>query len=201
MVPQGEQGIDSGSPWIQTACPMFTMDKFVSKYITQNPNYIGEFNTALHKGYKLCLEVNAAGKGRWAGKYISVGLHLMRGDFGDELSFPFYGEITVQIVGKDNCIAKVFIFDDKTKKAGARADQNMNKESCDIHDFVTVKDINQKFLRNGSIVFRVVNIAIKEKKKEEEENEEENEEEEGEEDEPSSLVTMVRLSIMQWLHP
>ena len=157
------QGIVSRSSLrcIYAKYPEFVMDKFLQCFENGVLWYSKGFYTHFG-GYMLCLEVNAAGTGRWAGNYISVGLHLMKGDFDDLLSFPLYGEITVQLVDKDNHITKVFIFDEKTKKAGARADQNMNKESCDIHDFVTVEDINQKFLIKDSIVFRVVNIAIKE---------------------------------------
>ena len=141
--------------------PEFVMDKFL-QFFQNGKLWCSEGFYTHFGGYKLCLEVNAAGTGTRSGRDINVGLHLMKGDFDDLLSFPFYGEITVQLVGQksNSHIQKRFIFDDKTKKAGARADQDVNKESCDVSDFVAVEEIKQKFLMNNSIVFRVINVTM-----------------------------------------
>ena len=148
--------------------PEFIMENFTINF--ENPKnsenattwYSKGFYTQLG-GYKMCLEVNAAGTGQWSGKHICIGLHLMKGENDDTLPFPFCGEIAIQLVDpKDNNhVTKLLIFDINSRKAGARTYQDKNDESCNIPDFVAVEDIKKKYLKNNSIRFRVVSIANK----------------------------------------
>ncbi|KAL5497364.1 hypothetical protein EMCRGX_G013829 [Ephydatia muelleri] len=158
------QGIKSKSPQMRVYAkyPEFIMDKFMHHFEIATTWYSAGFYTQLG-GYKMCLEVNAAGTGEWSGKYISVGLHLMKGDYDGELTFPFCGEIAIQLLDRksNNHVTKSLIFDINSQKAGAKTNQNMNEENCDIPDFVAVEDIKQTYLENNNILFRVVSVVSK----------------------------------------
>ena len=52
-------------------------------------------------GYKLCLKVDANGFSSAKGTHVSVAVRLMRGQFDDQLQFPFNGKITIQLI---NCL-------------------------------------------------------------------------------------------------
>ena len=158
------QGIKSKSPQMRVYAkyPEFIMDKFMHHFENATTWYSAGFYTQLG-GYKMCLEVNAAGTGEWSGKHISVGLHLMKGDYDGELTFPFCGEIAIQLVDRksNNHVTKSLIFDFNSQKAGAKTNRNMNEESCDIPDFVAVEDIKLTYLENNNILFRVVSVVGK----------------------------------------
>ena len=48
-------------------------------------------------GYKLCLGVYANGFAAEKGKHVSVFVYLMRGEFDDDLKWPFFGTITMHL--------------------------------------------------------------------------------------------------------
>ena len=51
-----------------------------------------------HKGYKLQLSVDANGQGSGKGTHLSLFVHLMKGEYDDELSWPFSANIRVQLM-------------------------------------------------------------------------------------------------------
>ena len=46
-------------------------------------------------GYKMCLSIDANGIGCGEGTHLSVFVYLMRGEFDDQLKWPFRGSVTV----------------------------------------------------------------------------------------------------------
>ena len=51
-------------------------------------------------GYKMCLSVDANGQGRGQGTHVSVFVDLMRGDYDDNLKWPFKGTIQVSLLNQ-----------------------------------------------------------------------------------------------------
>ena len=49
------------------------------------------------QGYKMCLKVDANGKGVGKGTHVSVFVFLMRGEFDDYLKWPFQGIVVLQL--------------------------------------------------------------------------------------------------------
>ena len=70
-------------------------------------------------GYKMCLWVDANGEGEEEGKgtHVSVFVCLMRGEFDDDLKWPFNGKITIQLKRTNpfepQHFQKALVFDDK----------------------------------------------------------------------------------------
>ena len=52
-------------------------------------------------GYKMCLWVDANGNGHYKGTHLSVLVCLMRGEFDDQLKWPFRGKITIKLVNQE----------------------------------------------------------------------------------------------------
>jgi TNF receptor-associated factor 4 len=52
-------------------------------------------------GYKMCLNVCPNGSGSGKGTHLSVYVHLMRGEFDDQLKWPYRGEVTVKLVNQE----------------------------------------------------------------------------------------------------
>ena len=51
-------------------------------------------------GYKMCLEVDANGWGDGSGTHVSAVIRFMRGEYDDDLLWPFRGEITFQLINR-----------------------------------------------------------------------------------------------------
>ena len=50
------------------------------------------------RGYKLQLDVNANGSGSGKGTHLSVFVVLMKGEYDEELKWPFNANITIQLL-------------------------------------------------------------------------------------------------------
>ena len=69
-----------------------------SKCKRSNEECISQSFYSHEYGYKLSLLVYPNGRDKWKNKYISIFVHLMKGENDDKLTFPFRGDILVQIV-------------------------------------------------------------------------------------------------------
>ena len=72
------------------------MDDFEQHKRNDDIWYSPPFYTHLG-GYRMGLNVCANGVGKGKGTHVTVGVHLMRGEFDDFLKWPFRGEVTVQL--------------------------------------------------------------------------------------------------------
>ena len=55
-------------------------------------------------GYKMCLGVYTNGSSNQKGKYLSVFVHFMEGEYDDYLQWPFEGHVTVVAVNQQNFV-------------------------------------------------------------------------------------------------
>ena len=72
-------------------------------------------------GYKLSLLVYPNGRDKWKNKYISLFVHLMKGENDTILPFPFRGDLLVQIVNQrenKNHAERLVEFNEKTDPKG-----------------------------------------------------------------------------------
>jgi len=79
---------------------LFTMKKFALHKGANAEWYSDPFYTH-PRGYKLCVRIDANGYKRQRGTHMSVFICLMRGEYDDELSWPFHGEITVELLDQN----------------------------------------------------------------------------------------------------
>ena len=111
------------------------------------------------QGYKFCLDVAPKGHGFGQGAYLSVYVHLMRGEFDEELEWPFRGSITFQLCSQtedENHRNKLIPFN------GDRDDSSrvIGKTACDIgrgvSTFISHDELKKRYLRNDCLIFRIV---------------------------------------------
>jgi ferredoxin-thioredoxin reductase catalytic subunit len=55
------------------------------------------------KGYKMCLRIyaNGSGVGVGANMHVSLGLVFMKGEYDDQLKWPFQGKVTIQLLSQN----------------------------------------------------------------------------------------------------
>ena len=75
----------------------FTMPNFEQKKLLNTPWQSPSFYS---HGYKMCLSANANGYGDGMNSHVSVFVHMMKGDYDDQLKWPFRGDITIQILNQ-----------------------------------------------------------------------------------------------------
>ena len=80
----------------QSVCD-FTLTEFTKRKQFNNAYYSPPFYSHPH-GYKLCIKVNSNGLGEGKDTHISIGAHLMRGDYDNNLQWPFEGDIVVELL-------------------------------------------------------------------------------------------------------
>ena len=98
----------------------FIIDNF-SKRQQSNKECISEPFYSHENGYKLSLMVYPNGRSKCRNKCISIFVHLMKGENDDELTFPFRGNILVQIVNwreNKNHAERLVEFNEKTDPKG-----------------------------------------------------------------------------------
>ena len=77
----------------------FTMTNF-QVHKKNDDHWISQPFYTHSQGYKMCLRVTANGQGSGKGTHITVAVYLMKGEFDDQLEWPFRGDITIQLLNQ-----------------------------------------------------------------------------------------------------
>ena len=108
-------------------------------------------------GYKLCLSICANGLGEGKGQYISASFSLMKGEFDDQLKWPFKESLQIKLVNKDHSKDdKVsFVHFSDTSSAGNRLTTGIRcANTFGIAKFISHESI-PNFIQNDSLKFQV----------------------------------------------
>ena len=88
------------SPDVDSSAPFsFTMKSFEHRK-QQKVIWFGPSFYSHSGGYKMQLRVDSSGTQDGEGTHVSVYVYLMKGEFDDELSWPFQGHVTVRILNQ-----------------------------------------------------------------------------------------------------
>ena len=125
-------------------------------------------------GYKMCLSIDTKGWGDGKDTHVSVGVHMMKGEFDSHLKWPFKGEITVRLVnqkerGRDH-EGKAVELSDATRegysnvfcrcKEGDRSKGGWGNAQFISHDDLYKPEEGKEYLMNDTLKFRVTNIVV-----------------------------------------
>ena len=118
-------------------------------------------------GYKLSIRVDANGWGSGTGTHVSVYAHLMKGEFDDTLTWPFMGDITVQLVShydSRNHREWTIPYNEAAVTFGS-AQRVTKKERSDkawgFDKFISHTDVASfNYLLNDCLTFRVTRIIV-----------------------------------------
>ena len=81
---------------LQPPSPVFTMTNF-KRHKTDKAQWFSPPFYSHIGGYKMCISVDAAGHNV---DYVSVYLHMMPGEYDDNLKWPFHGAVTVHLLNQ-----------------------------------------------------------------------------------------------------
>ena len=118
-------------------------------------------------GYKMCLRVDANGHGSGEATHVSVFVHLMRGEYDDQLKWPFRGDITIQLLNQSrdegHCEMTVHYYDRADDDVAGRV---VGRERANGwgYDFIAHTELNtenKEYLKNVCLKFRITNFVVK----------------------------------------
>ena len=156
----------------QSVCE-FTLNEFTKRKQFNNGYYSPPFYTHPH-GYKLCIDVYANGYGNDKGTYISIFAFLMRGDYDDNLQWPFEGDIVVELSNwreenhhyRNDSIHLQSRNDPKGRITSRVTEGEYAPTSLGIYQFISHSsllynpDTNTEYLQDDCLHLRVVDIAV-----------------------------------------
>ena len=123
----------------------YTITCFRERIRLQNIYWSPSFYTSA-RGYRMYLKVYPAGYGTGKGTHVSIYGYLMKGDYDDELNWPFTADVVVDILnwkGDHSHHSVVLQFNDDTKSS-ARV--------CDADDLAPVGRGVAKAIKIGTLV-------------------------------------------------
>ena len=121
----------------------------------------------------MCLKVHANGVKEGAGTHVSMSVSLMRGEHDDKLTWPFRGDITIQLVNQnsdEDHVENIVDFANENVAAndeasgrvtsGERAKYGKGYPSVISHTNLESTTGTRQYLKNNCIIFRVTKIVI-----------------------------------------
>ena len=120
----------------------------------------------------MCLRVDANGAGDGAGTHVSVYVYLMRGEHDDKLTWPFRGDITIQLVNqnRDQDHAEKILKFTKEDAADGEAPSRVTSEerawiALGYRMFISHTKLEstvgtKQYLKNDCIKFRVNKVVV-----------------------------------------
>ena len=119
-------------------------------------------------GYKMSLSVDANGSGKGKDTHVSVGIHLMQGEYDEQLKWPFPGDITIQLLNQsrdESHWEKTVPFTDRAgdkhagRVMGKEKAVGLGKPQFIAHTELNIE--NKEYLRNDCLKFRISRIVVK----------------------------------------
>ena len=108
------------------------------------------------KGYKMCLRVNAGGNGDGANTHVSIFLYLMKGEYDEQLEWPFRGKITFELLSQDGDEkrSETINFDNAPEISSSRVmDGERAEKGWGYHTFIPHTELKPTYLQNDCLKF------------------------------------------------
>lgn len=118
------------------------------------------------KGYKLNLYIKANGQDAGRNTHASLRIHLMKGEFDDELPWPFRANIIIEVLNQERDeghYTKVVSFDDSTSNdtSGRVTKGETSETGRGAAAFISHARLLSKYLKNDSLKMRITTTLLK----------------------------------------
>ena len=120
-------------------------------------------------GYKMCLGVDANGAVTGADTHVRVAVYLMRGEYDDNLVWPFRGDVTLHLVNRkvdEGHVERTIPFNDSTPDVDAGRVTEGERAPCGQGwgQFISHSALgygrNTEFLDKDALEFRVTSVKV-----------------------------------------
>ena len=118
-------------------------------------------------GYKICLRVDANGYGDGKATHVSVFCCLNRGEYDDQLKWPFHGDITIQLLNQsrdEEHWEETLTYDDTDEDEYAgRVVGKERAKAIGYPEFIAHTELNTEnkaYLKNDCLKFRISKVVV-----------------------------------------
>ena len=150
-------------------CPVTLKMSEYSKKRRNNVEWYSDPFYTHNKGYKMRLNIDAAGHGKGNSTHLSVFLYLMKGPHDDELTWPLMGKFEMKLLNQISDSDHHFwivTYDEMASDKGANRiiiDSNRATDGWGRHKFITNDNLNKmtptcQFLKNDSLFIQVTKL-------------------------------------------
>ncbi len=142
---------------------IFKMPSFKEKKENNIEYYSDPFYTD-PKGYKMVILIDANGYDKHKGNHVSVWVYLMRGEYDDQLEFPFKGTIKFELLNQledKNHHCKSYTHNGTQNCSKRVIDQERSGQGTGVPAFIPHRDLgfnttkNCQYLKDDCLVFRI----------------------------------------------
>ena len=163
--------LQTSSDGTQTDTPVPPVTMVMRGFITWKMRGLIWFSPSFYShigGYKMCLSVNANYAGS-AGTHVSVAVYLMRGEYDDNLVWPFRGDVTLHLVNRkvdEGHVEGTIHFDDSTPDlhAGRVTERERSRGGWRLAHFISHSALgygrNTDFLDKDTLEFQVTSVKV-----------------------------------------
>lgn len=148
----------------------FTLNNFSHLKASREQWFSAPFYT--HKqGYKMCISIDCAGSDEGMGNHVSVYANLMKGEFDDDLSWPFVGTVVIRLLDhrmdSNQCEHEIpFTRDSPPDIADRVTKQEIAESGLGIPKFIHHQKLaydpleNSEYMSADSLHFCVVSVKL-----------------------------------------
>ena len=141
----------------------FTVTNF-NQYRDGEQWYSPPFYTHPH-GYKMCLCVTPKGWGKGKGTHLGVDIRMMRGEFDDQLKWPFRGNIIYQLMNQEKNKDHVVNTVDYNEGTGDHvAGRVTGRERSSVgrgqSEVLPLSELEPKYLENNCIKLCIARVVL-----------------------------------------
>ena len=141
-----------------------------SEHMKVSDEWISQPFYSERDGYKLYLRVGAGGGyDSYKGTHVSVSVGLMKGEYDENLEWPFNSEITIQLLNwRDNKghVEKIIGHYNAPIESRTRVIDGERADPLGKHKFISSADLgynvnkNTQYLQNNTLCFGVSKVTI-----------------------------------------
>jgi TNF receptor-associated factor 4 len=144
----------------------FTMTDF-EEYRKDNDRWYSPHFYTHPNGYKMCLMVFANGIDSIKGSYLSIFASLMKGEFDDQLKWPFRGIIPITLMNqeedKDHVTHRLKFTSDIPEQCCQRVMTEIRSNDSSIwgcRKFLPLTELQPKYLKNDCIKLQIKKVEL-----------------------------------------
>ena len=140
----------------------FIMADF-DEYKRDNDSWFSPHFHTHPNGYKMCLRVFANGVGSRQGTHLTVYVCLMRGEFDEQLKWPFRGNISIRLVNQeedqDNIVKTIKFTESISQIHCQRVKTGEPSSGCGC-SFLPLTELQPKYLKNDCIKLCIKKVEV-----------------------------------------
>ena len=145
--------------------PFYFMLRNFPHYQKADFNWESEPFYAFPRGYKLQVTVYPNGTNKSRGNFLSVFVSLMRGEYDDELEWPFIGVMHIDIYNTltknwDPQLDIEFEGTDGIQFTG-RPKESLSNPGLGIPSWLPLEEVHESYCHKGTVRFRVAKVTVR----------------------------------------